>query len=696
MRKYLVFLCILGLGLISPVFSQFSRLGNFGNAMNGGQFVTLDEGYQSWVCAYDENSVRVFHPQSGAEAPFSPIRRGKDATGTYVNMYQPSGAACGTNGIVYVVCDNATQRHVFKFDSASGQALNGFTLPFRAGDIDVDDQGRLYITEKVSTTDRVKFHIYTAAGTEYPGSPVSLSSPSTRTYITRGIGVRKDGSAVYLANETENLVWKFTGGFSNGTAQFTQSTVLSSDTGSPSACEVDLKGNVYVSYTGGNQIKIFDASNQLTQTLNTQAPRGTAFHPNSQALYTASFLAQTTLSKWQTPQDEKLCVIGYHNVTASWGPNVDYGLTLSTEIFKDHLEWMQRHNYNTITLDTLYSYIMKGTPLPPNPVVISFDDNYRGESVFGGALLAEKQMHGVIFAHTGSVGGTGASYGPNGTWSELSTAEKTGYIKVESHQINHYNLSTYNQSICWAQMSTARKVLQQNTYTGVCDFMAYPYGTDTYSKDSVSLPGLAARAGYNMSFSYAGGFGYASSPLHNFPRLVGKGYQTQKDFAQMLGYTGSRVADDPYIVNNDGRADFSTTATGNWTVTTIATNLHRGYYGDNYLTAPATGGTNSYTFQTNFTQAGRYQVYGWWSADTVHADNTRLTIQHNLGTTTLNVNQKTDGYRWVNLGDYTFPAGLQNSVTISNAGANGLVVADAIKFVPLTPAAVEDFSHYQE
>jgi hypothetical protein len=96
---------------------------------------------------------------------------------------------------------------------------------------------------------------------------------------------------------------------------------------------------------------------------------------------------------------------------------------------------------------------------------------------------------------------------------------------------------------------------------------------------------------------------------------------------------------------------------------------------------------SSFTFTSALVPGTPYAVYAWWTA----AGNRHSTVPYriNSGATelaTVNVNQQTNGGQWNQLGVYTFSD--IPSVTVL-AGSGGVVtVADAIRFVPLTPAEV--------
>ncbi|THF84587.1 golvesin C-terminal-like domain-containing protein [Cohnella fermenti] len=138
---------------------------------------------------------------------------------------------------------------------------------------------------------------------------------------------------------------------------------------------------------------------------------------------------------------------------------------------------------------------------------------------------------------------------------------------------------------------------------------------------------------------------------------------------------------DPIIVDN---ADSSgVTKIGTWT--TASTQTDR--YGANYLHDANTGkGTKSVTFTPELPISGTYEVYMMWPEHFNREDAVQVDIAYSGATSTVPVDQRSNGGVWNLLGTYAFQAGTSGSVTIRNdalATPDGYVVADAVKFVPV-------------
>lgn len=131
------------------------------------------------------------------------------------------------------------------------------------------------------------------------------------------------------------------------------------------------------------------------------------------------------------------------------------------------------------------------------------------------------------------------------------------------------------------------------------------------------------------------------------------------------------------IVDNADSAHV--TFTGNW----AASSGVAGFFGSNYLFDNNPGANDTVLFSPQLPGAGNYQVYAWWAAAPNRASNVPIDINASDGIHTVFENQQINGGHWVLLGTYNF-ASVGASVGIRTTGASGYVVADAIKFTPVT------------
>src|SRR5260221_3515829 len=84
-------------------------------------------------------------------------------------------------------------------------------------------------------------------------------------------------------------------------------------------------------------------------------------------------------SKQLNPNQLFVPVLMYHHIRVNPRPNdrVWAALHVSPHQLDAQLAYLAAHNYHTITLDELWDGLNGKISLPPNPIVLSFDDGYR-------------------------------------------------------------------------------------------------------------------------------------------------------------------------------------------------------------------------------------------------------------------------------------------------------------------------------
>lgn len=141
--------------------------------------------------------------------------------------------------------------------------------------------------------------------------------------------------------------------------------------------------------------------------------------------------------------------------------------------------------------------------------------------------------------------------------------------------------------------------------------------------------------------------------------------------------TGVPISSLPGIVVDDVDA----TTTGSW----IASSSIGGYIGDSYLHDNAESDpAKSIRYEVAIEESGEYEVRLSYTADPNRASNVPVTIQSADGTTTRTIDQTQsppiDG-KFISLGMFEFDADAGAIVVISNAGANGHVIADCVQLL---------------
>jgi Ca2+-binding RTX toxin-like protein len=200
--------------------------------------------------------------------------------------------------------------------------------------------------------------------------------------------------------------------------------------------------------------------------------------------------------------------------------------------------------------------------------------------------------------------------------------------------------------------------------------------------ESNGVPGLQAGAGgdafiaaditagtvWSAAFSTAG---WAAGDYRFYAHAT-------DDDGEVGAATATVATIEPYYIVDVTVDDADAALVGTWTGGSSAA----GYYGAGYVhDGNELPGTKSATFSTRLSQASNYDVFARWPADPSHASNARVEVVDSAGVThTVAVNQRERGGEWVLLGTYHFGTSADAVVRFRNDGADGFVIADAVRF----------------
>lgn len=342
----------------------------------------------------------------------------------------------------------------------------------------------------------------------------------------------------------------------------------------------------------------------------------------------------------------------------------------SAESFSAQMDFLKNNGYHTITLQQFLRWHNNAEPLPPRPILITFDDNYIPVYDVAYPILRERGFCAVNFAHTYYVGVITGN-GDHCDWNEIQEMEDAGVFYTESHTRTHPSLPTLSDSDAWDEIYGSKIDIETNMTSKTCIAIAYPYGN--YDEHIITF---CENAGYLMGFTTINDYNYRTTPLFEL-RRTGVGDDSIEQFKQKIGFYDLPPAPpgDGWTIDNTDPNFFIDS--GEWTVSTSVS----GYYGRDYLISPAGDGSSRVRWATYLPEDGWYKVYAWWTEHSNRATNAKYEIHHLEDTTLIEVDQRSNGGQWNLLGTFRFSATQPASIVLSN-DADGYVVADGIWFEP--------------
>lgn len=161
-------------------------------------------------------------------------------------------------------------------------------------------------------------------------------------------------------------------------------------------------------------------------------------------VFSSSVNAQTpspesSASQWDgTLRRIRVPILMYHYISElpEDADDIRVGLTVSPSLFRAHMNYLHEQGYTTISLYDLDNALLQGTPLPPKPVILTFDDGYLDHYTNVFPVLREYGFTGTFFIITGLADQKAQGYM---TWDQIRTMAAAG-MNMESHTKTHADL----------------------------------------------------------------------------------------------------------------------------------------------------------------------------------------------------------------------------------------------------------------
>ncbi|WP_088331877.1 serine hydrolase [Lacimicrobium sp. SS2-24] len=219
------------------------------------------------------------------------------------------------------------------------------------------------------------------------------------------------------------------------------------------------------------------------------------------------------------------------------------------------------------------------------------------------------------------------------------------------------------------------------------------YGLSTYIWDAATYGYLhyghtGTLSGYKSIVMYVPEFDVSIAILSNGYANNDSSWYTLIDnvfnyvtgwYAQQGGGNCQAPGVSEWVIDNQ-----QATLNGNWQ----SDNRGNRYYGSNFLLdeQPSVG-QESARYDFTGLAAGIWQVSAYYPANRNYASNTPISVTTDTDTYVMSLDQSNNGGQWNSLGSFSIMQGGSLSTTINTSGANGSVIADAIRvqFVDCLP-----------
>lgn len=199
-------------------------------------------------------------------------------------------------------------------------------------------------------------------------------------------------------------------------------------------------------------------------------------------------------------------------------------LSVSPALFAAHLDRMLAEGYSVIPLYDLIAHLTQGTPLPPKPVVITFDDGYRDNYEYAFPLLRERNLPATFFIVMEFINQERPEYL---TW-EMVREMAAGGMDFEVHGVDHTTLRGRSRTDLEFQALRSYETIR-NLLNYQPRFVSYPAGE--YDQQTIEV---FQSAGYWAGFTTVQGATHSSDRLFELERVRVRGTTTADELGNLL------------------------------------------------------------------------------------------------------------------------------------------------------------------
>jgi peptidoglycan/xylan/chitin deacetylase (PgdA/CDA1 family) len=146
-------------------------------------------------------------------------------------------------------------------------------------------------------------------------------------------------------------------------------------------------------------------------------------------------------------------------------------LSVSPANFEKQLAYLESEGYEAITLSDLALHLTVGKPLPPKPVILTFDDGYVDAYANAFALLQDHHYTGTFFLVTKPIDDGNPDFL---SWDQVKEMHAAG-MEIQPHSYDHPDLRNRSFDFLVYQILGPQQAIEERTGE-TCRFYAYPSG----------------------------------------------------------------------------------------------------------------------------------------------------------------------------------------------------------------------------
>ncbi|MCL4534774.1 MAG: polysaccharide deacetylase family protein [Bacteroidetes bacterium] len=195
---------------------------------------------------------------------------------------------------------------------------------------------------------------------------------------------------------------------------------------------------------------------------------------------TVTLTPSPTLSPTPLPARVKVPILMYHYIRVNPDPTdmAGFNLSVTPKNFEAQVDYLTRNGYHTVSFEQLVAYFKAKQPLPPKPIILTFDDGYRDFYTNAYPVLKKYGQTATVFIITDWVGR------PQYLTSQEIVEMAANGIDFGGHTARHTDMRSMDETLAITEVIASKRAL--DTMLGK-KTIAFAYPSGSYSDWAISL-----------------------------------------------------------------------------------------------------------------------------------------------------------------------------------------------------------------
>jgi peptidoglycan/xylan/chitin deacetylase (PgdA/CDA1 family) len=200
-------------------------------------------------------------------------------------------------------------------------------------------------------------------------------------------------------------------------------------------------------------------------------------------------------------------------------------LSVTPQRFSEHLGFLREAGYTSVTLEDLLFALAQGHPLPPKPIVLTFDDGYADNYTNAFPILRDSGFVATFFIMTDLVTDQANGYM---TWPQVEEMAAAGQRFGSHGRQDHRTLAGRSVDyLVWQALGSKEAIEERLGYHP--RWVAYPSGE--YDAQTIAV---FRSAGYWGGLTTAQGTEHSLDKIFELSRIRVRGSDTAAGLGQLL------------------------------------------------------------------------------------------------------------------------------------------------------------------